>query len=243
MACAHALDRRDVSTGREHFRYLADHAAAAHTQLRPVIDLAVAYFDTVYGGDAGWARRRLAEAGKRPLLTFDPTARTRAEGAVLPAEDDAVGGSEKLVESYASVERTRNWDKGFTTPEIRRLSPVRGVPDPGADRAHWAPARRTACKISDRRRAERSVAARRRFLAATVRARPPTSRRSGDDLPRVHGHAVRTTHLLRTGPARGSRDDRMLGGTCWTADPGCPLPGKSTDSTTKREELVRQLMS
>ena len=42
-----------------------------------------------YAGDVASARSRLEGAGKSALLAFDPTARTRTEGAVLLAEGDA----------------------------------------------------------------------------------------------------------------------------------------------------------
>ena len=135
MAWAHALDQGDAAAAGEHIRYLADYAAAARAQYRPVIDLTVAYFDAAYLGDAASARRRLARAGTSPLLAFDPTARTRAEGAVLLAEGDAEGGFRKLVEAYAVLGRARSWDKGFNMAEIRRLCRARGLPHPGADRA------------------------------------------------------------------------------------------------------------
>ena len=134
MAYAHVLDRRDVEATGEHIRYMLDHAAEAHPPYRPVIDVAAAYFEAAHGGDAASARSRLAGAGKSALLAFDPTARMRAEGAVLLAEGDAEGAFEKLREAYASLASAWNWDNESTMAEIRRLCRARGLPDPGADR-------------------------------------------------------------------------------------------------------------
>ena len=79
------------------------------------------------------ARRRLEAAGKSVLLSFDPTARMRAEGAVLLADGDAEAAYEKLREAYASLARERDWGSESIMAEIRRLCRARGLPDPGAD--------------------------------------------------------------------------------------------------------------
>ena len=79
------------------------------------------------------ARRRLEGAGKSVLLSFDPTARLRAEGAVLLAEGDEAGAYEKFREAYASLARERDWGSESIMAEIRRLCRARGLPDPGAD--------------------------------------------------------------------------------------------------------------
>ena len=52
---------------------------------------------------------RLEGAGKSALLNFDPTARTRTEGAVLLAEGDSEGASEKFREAYATLASEWNW--------------------------------------------------------------------------------------------------------------------------------------
>ena len=79
------------------------------------------------------ARRRLEAAGKSVLLSFDPTARMRAEGAVLLADGDAEAAYEKLREAYASLARERDWGSESIMAEIRRLCRARGLPDPGAE--------------------------------------------------------------------------------------------------------------
>ncbi len=133
MAHTHALDRGDVEAAGEHIRYMVDHAATALPAYRPVIDVAAAYFEAACGGDAASARRRLEGAGKSVLLSFDPTARIRAEGAVLLAEGDAEGAYEKLREAYVSIAGKRDWGHESIMAEIRRLCRDRGLPDPGAD--------------------------------------------------------------------------------------------------------------
>lgn len=130
-AHAHALDRGDVEAAGEHIRYLLDHRAGAYPPYRPVIDLAAAYFEAAYAGDAASARSRLEGAGKSVLLNFDPTARTRTEGAVLLAEGDAEGASGKFREVYATLASEWNWGNESTMAEIRRLCRARGLPDPG----------------------------------------------------------------------------------------------------------------
>ncbi|MDE0101033.1 MAG: M50 family metallopeptidase [Bryobacterales bacterium] len=135
MAYDHSLDRGEVDVAGEHIRYLASHAEDAHASYRPVIHLAVAYFAAAYGDNAASARSRLARAGKSALLALDPTARIRAEGAVLLAEGDANGAFEKFREAYSSLAGAWTWDRESTMAEIRRLSRARGLPDPGADRA------------------------------------------------------------------------------------------------------------
>ena len=130
-AHADALHRGDVEVAGEHIRYLLDHRAGAYPPYRPVIDLAAAYFEAAYAGDAASARSRLETAGKSALLAFDPTARTRTEGAVLLAEGDAEGASEKLREAYATLESEWNWGNESTMAEIRRLCMARGLEDPG----------------------------------------------------------------------------------------------------------------
>ena len=72
-------------------------------------------------------------AGKSVLLSFDPTARMRAEGAVLLADGDAEAAYEKLREAYASLARERDWGSESIMAEIRRLCRARGLPDPGAE--------------------------------------------------------------------------------------------------------------
>ena len=79
------------------------------------------------------ARRRLEGAGKSVLLSFDPTARIRAEGAVLLAEGDAEGAYEKLHDAYVSLARELDWGHESIMAEIRRLCRDRGLPDPGAE--------------------------------------------------------------------------------------------------------------
>ena len=133
MAYAHALHRGDVEAAGEHIRYLLDRRAQAYPPYRPVIDLTAACFEAVYGGDAASARSRLEGAGKSPLLNFDPTARTRTEGAVLLAEGDAEGASAKFREAYASLASEWNWGNESTMVEIRRLCREGGLPDPGDD--------------------------------------------------------------------------------------------------------------
>ena len=133
MAHAHALDHGDVEAAGEHIRYMLDHAAEALAVYRPVIDVAAAYFEAAYGGDAASARRRLERAGKSVLLSFDPTARIRAEGAVLLAEGDAEGAYEKLHDAYVSLARELDWGHESIMAEIRRLCRDRGLPDPGAE--------------------------------------------------------------------------------------------------------------
>ena len=130
-AHAHALDQGDVEAAGEHIRYLLDHRDGAYPPYRPVIDLAAAYFEAAYAGDAASARSRLEGAGKSALLAFDPTARTRTEGAVLLAEGDAEGASEKLREAYAILASEWNWGNESTMAEIRRLCLARGLGDPG----------------------------------------------------------------------------------------------------------------
>ena len=132
-AHAHALDQGDVEVAAEHIRYLWDHRAEAHPAYQPVIDLAAAYFEAAYGGDAASARSRLDGAGKSALLNLDPTARTRTEGAVLLAEGDVKGAFEKFREAYATLASEWNWGTESTMAEIRRLCLARGLPDPGAD--------------------------------------------------------------------------------------------------------------
>ena len=126
-----ALHRGDVEAAGEHIRYLLDHHDAAYPPYRPVIDLAAAYFEGAYAGDAESARRRLEGAGKSALLAFDPTARTRTEGAVLLAEGDAEGAFGKFREAYATLESEWNWGNESTMAEIRRLCVARGLGDPG----------------------------------------------------------------------------------------------------------------
>ena len=133
-AHAHALDQGDVEAAGEHIRYLWDHRAEADPAYQPVIDLAAAYFEAAYGGDAALARSRLEGAGKSALLNLDPTARTRAEGAVLIAEGDTQGAFEKLREAYVTLASEWNWGNKSTMAEIRRLCLARGLPDPGAAR-------------------------------------------------------------------------------------------------------------
>ena len=133
-AHAHALDQGDVEAAGEHIRYLWDHRAEAYPAYQPVIDLAGAYFEAAYGGDAALARSRLEGAGKSALLNVDPTARTRTEGAVLLAEGDAEGAFEKLREAYATLASEWNWGNESTMAEVRRLCLARGLPDPGAGR-------------------------------------------------------------------------------------------------------------
>lgn len=130
-AHAHALDQGDVQAAGEHIRYLLDHRDGAYPPYRPVIDLAAAYFEAAYAGDAASARSRLEGAGKSALLAFDPTARTRTEGAVLLAESDAEGASEKFREAYATLASKWNWGNESTMAEIRRLCLARGLGDPG----------------------------------------------------------------------------------------------------------------
>jgi len=126
-----ALHRDDVEAAREHMRYLLDHRDAAYPPYRPVIDLAAAYFEATYAGDAESARSRLEGAGESALLAFDPTVRTRTEGAVLLAEGDVEGASEKFREAYATLETEWNWGNEYTMAEIRRLCLDRGLEDPG----------------------------------------------------------------------------------------------------------------
>lgn len=126
-AHAHALDQGDVQAAGEHIRYLLDHRDVAYPPYRPVIDLAAAYFEAAYAGDAASARSRLEGAGKSALLAFDPTARTRTEGAVLLAEGDMEGASGKLREAYAILESEWNWGNESTMAEIRRLCLARGL--------------------------------------------------------------------------------------------------------------------
>ena len=133
MAHTHALDHGDVEAAGEHIRYMLDHAAEAHPPYRPVIDVAAAYFEAAYGGDAASARRRLEGAGKSVLLSFDPTARIRAKGAVLLAEGNAEGAYEKLHDAYVSLARERDWGSESIMAEIRRLCRARGLPNPGAE--------------------------------------------------------------------------------------------------------------
>lgn len=121
-----ALHRQDVEAAGEHIRYLLDHRDLAYPPYRPVIDLAAAYFEAAYDGDAESARSRLEGAAKSPLLAFDPTARTRTEGAVLLAEGDAEGASGKFREAYATLESQWNWGNESTMAEIRRLCLARG---------------------------------------------------------------------------------------------------------------------
>lgn len=110
----------------EHIRYLLDHRDGAYPPYRPVIDLAAAYFEAAYAVDAASARSRLEGAGKSPLLAFDPTARTRTEGAVLLVEGDAEGASEKLREAYATLASEWSWGNESAMAEIRRLCLARG---------------------------------------------------------------------------------------------------------------------
>ena len=126
-----ALHRGDVEAAEEHIRYLLDLRDAAYPPYRPVIDLAAAYFEAAYAGDAASARRRLEGAGKSALLAFDPTARTRAEGALLLAEGDAEGASGKFRDAYGTLESEWNWGNETTMAEIRRLCLNRGLGDPG----------------------------------------------------------------------------------------------------------------
>ena len=77
------------------------------------------------------ARSRLEGAGKSALLAFDPTVRTRTEGAVLLAEGDMEGASGKLREAYATLESEWSWGNESTMAEIRRLCLARGLGDPG----------------------------------------------------------------------------------------------------------------
>ncbi|MYA43609.1 MAG: M50 family metallopeptidase, partial [Gemmatimonadetes bacterium] len=121
-----ALHRDDVEAAGAHIRYLLDHRDAAYPPYRPVIDLAAAYFEAAYAGDAESARSRLEGAGKSALLAFDPTVRTRTEGAVLLAEGDAEGASGKFREAYATLETEWNWGNEYTMAEIRRLCLDRG---------------------------------------------------------------------------------------------------------------------
>ena len=79
-----ALHRGDVEAAEEHIRYLLDLRDAAYPPYRPVIDLAAAYFEAAYAGDAASARRRLEGAGKSALLAFDPTARIQSRGRLAP---------------------------------------------------------------------------------------------------------------------------------------------------------------
>ncbi|MXX72670.1 MAG: M50 family metallopeptidase, partial [Gemmatimonadetes bacterium] len=116
-----ALHREDVEVAREHMRYLLDHRDAAYPPYRPVIDLAAAYFEAAHAGDAESARSRLEGAGESALLAFDPTVRTRTEGAVLLAEGDKEGASGKFREAYAALESEWNWGNEYTMAEIRRL--------------------------------------------------------------------------------------------------------------------------
>ena len=126
-----ALHRGDVEAAGEHIRYLLDHRDAAYPPYRPVIDLAAAYFEAAYAGDAASARRRLEGAGNSALLAFDPTARIRTEGAVLLAEGDAEGASGKFRDAYGTLESEWNWGNETTMAEIRRLCLDRGLGDPG----------------------------------------------------------------------------------------------------------------
>ncbi|MDE0472988.1 MAG: M50 family metallopeptidase [Gammaproteobacteria bacterium] len=141
-AHAYALDRGDIEAAGEHIRYLLDRRAEVYPPYQPVIDLTAAYFEAVYGGDAASARSRLEGAGESALLAFDPTARTRTEGAVLLAEGDAEGASAKFREAYNTLESEWNWGNESTMAEIRRLCREGGLPDPAADRsaanACWA---------------------------------------------------------------------------------------------------------
>ena len=132
-AHTHALDQGDVEVAGEHILYLRDHRPEAHPAYQPVIDLAAAYFEAAYGGDAASARSRLEGAGNSVLLNLDPTARTRTEGAVLLAEGDVQGAFEKFREAYATLASEWNWGTESTMAEIRRLCLARGLPDPGAD--------------------------------------------------------------------------------------------------------------
>ena len=77
------------------------------------------------------ARSRLEGAGESALLAFDPTVRTRTEGAVLLAEGDVEGASGKCREAYATLESEWNWGNEYTMAEIRRLCLDRGLEDPG----------------------------------------------------------------------------------------------------------------
>lgn len=126
-----ALHREDVEAAGEHIVYLLDHRDGAYPAYRPVIDLAAAYFEAAYAGDSESARSRLEGAGKSALLAFDPTVRTRTEGAVLLAEGDAEGASEKFREAYATLESEWNWGNETTMAEIRRLCEARGLGNPG----------------------------------------------------------------------------------------------------------------
>ncbi len=94
----------------------------------------MAYFEAAYGGDAASARSRLDGAGESALFAFDPTARMRAEGAVLLAEGDSKGAFERIREAYASLAHSWYWDRESTMAEIRRLCRSRELPDPSADR-------------------------------------------------------------------------------------------------------------
>jgi len=127
-----ALHRGDVEAAGEHMRYLLGHRDGAYPPYQPVIDLAAAYFEAAYAGDAVSARSRLEAAGKSALLAFDPTVWTRTEGAVLLAEGDAEGASEKFREAYATLESEWNWGNEATMAEIRRPCEARGLEDPGA---------------------------------------------------------------------------------------------------------------
>ena len=126
-----AVHRGDVEAAGEHIRYLLEHRDAAYPPYRPVIDLAAAYFEAAYAGDAESARSRLDGAGESALLAFDPTVRTRTEGAVLLAEGDVEGASGKFREAYATLESEWNWGNESTMGEIRRLCLERGLEDPG----------------------------------------------------------------------------------------------------------------
>ncbi len=125
-----ALHRGDVDAAGEHIRYLLNHRDGAYPPYRPVIDLAAAYFEGAYAGDAKSARSRLEGAGKSALLAFDPTVRTRTEGAVLLAEGDAEGAFGKFRDAYATLESEWNWGNEYTMAEIRRLCVARGLEDP-----------------------------------------------------------------------------------------------------------------
>ena len=65
------------------------------------------------------------------MLAFDPTVRTRTEGAVLLAEGDTEGASGKFREAYATLESEWTWGNEHTMAEIRRLCLDRGLEDPG----------------------------------------------------------------------------------------------------------------
>ena len=133
MAYLTALDRGDVQAAGEHIRYMVDHIAVAPAAYGSVIDVEAAYFEAAYGIDAAAARGRLAGAGKSVLLDLDPSARPRAKGAVLLAEDDKEGAYAKFRMAYARLASGQEWGSEFWMDEIRRLCRARGLPDPAGE--------------------------------------------------------------------------------------------------------------